>query len=376
MSRNGVARYKLRNGSVRYRVRVYHHGRRYKWSGFLVKSEATDFYYDRKRDIRAGRPFPRFIEEPTSQPRTVAQMIDDYLVTAKIKKNYEGELGYAKFWKQQHGPKICETVTATDVDLARKVLLKRGTGPATINRYAAWYHHVFRLEVEADRLAKNPCRLFVRSSHQGGQRLPERPAPDVVWTDEQLDQLLKELGVDIAYPLLAMLTGLRREEQFSLRKDALDLERRIGWLHDTKSGANQVFHLNDDAVRIIRHFIRRSGDSPFLFPSRRWPHTKPMSGQHWYASVFKPACGRAGIVIDRKVGRTWHTLRHSFGDRLANLGVPVLDIQESGRWSSFQVMRRYLKKNNERVRAAVGKLKSPIKLDHFLYSDLEEAISR
>lgn len=311
---------------------------------------------------------------------TLAEVIQAYLVTAQIKKNYRGEVTIAKFWVARLGSKRAAEVTPSDIDTARKHLLQVGAGrgpqdPATVNRYTAWLHHVFRLEIEVERLTKNPCRVFVRSHIRGGQKLPERPAPDAVWTDADLAKVALELGREgMLYPLLAILTGLRQEEQFALKKSAIDLRRRIGSLHDPKAGTNQVFHINDDAARIFEYFLAKCGASPFVFPSPRWPMTEPMQGQHWYQKHFKPACTRAGIVLGRKNGKTWHTLRHSFADRLADLAVPILDIQEAGRWSSWQAMRRYVKKSNPRVHAAVQQLKISAKLAHLLPLGKETAV--
>ncbi len=377
----GVESYKLTDGSVRYQVRVFHEGRRQKWSGFVYKDEAQHFYEDRKRDIREGRPFPGElpVEIPPPSP-TLADVIRDYLVTAQIKKNYSGEVTIAKFWVSRLGFKRAIDVTPSDIDAARKHLLQVGAGrgpqdPATVNRYTAWLHHVYRLEIEVERLVKNPCRVFVRSHIRGGQKLPERPAPDAVWTDADLAKIEQELGREgMLYPLLAILTGLRQDEQFALKKRDIDLRRRIGSLHDPKAGKNQIFHINDDAARIFEYFFAKSGESPFVFPSPRWPMTEHMQGQHWYQMHFKPACRRAGLVLGRKEGKTWHTLRHSFADRLADLAVPILDIQEAGRWSSWQAMRRYVKKSNPRVQAAVQKLKLPAALAYFLTS-VEESRS-
>lgn len=369
----GVQSYKLTDGSVRYQVRLVREGRRHKWSGFVYKDEAQFFYQDRKRDLREGRPFPGDMPvEPPAPCPTLETVIQAYLVTAQIKKNYRGEVTIAKFWQARLGSKRAVDVTPSDIDAARKHLLQYGArrgpqDPATVNRYTAWLHHVYRLEIEVERLAKNPCRVFVRSHIRGGQKLPERPAPDAVWTDADLTKIERELGREgMLYPLLAILTGLRQDEQFALKKRDIDLTQRIGSLHDPKAGKNQIFHINDDAARIFDYFIAKSGESPFVFPSRRWPLTEHMQGQHWYAMHFKPACRRAGIVLGRKEGKTWHTLRHSFADRLANLAVPILDIQEAGRWSSWQAMRRYVKKSNPRVHAAVQQLKISSALAHLL----------
>lgn len=369
----GISEYSNVKGDRRYQVRLAHLGRRYKWSGFVRKDEARNWYQDRKRDLREGRAFPTSakVDLPPPVP-TLEQIIRDYLITAQIKKNYGGEVTMANFWMDRLGQKAADAITPSDIDAARKHLLqyglKRGPqDPATVNRYTSWLHHVFRLEIEVERLAKNPCRVFVRSAVRGGQKFQERPSPDAVWSDVELGRIEQELGKEgMLYPLLAILTGLRQDEQFALKKSAIDLGRRIGSLHDPKAGTNQIFHINDDAARIFEYFMAKSGDSPFVFPSPRWPMTEHMQGQHWYQKHFKPACVRAGIVLGRKDGKTWHTLRHSFADRLAELAVPILDIQEAGRWSSWQAMRRYVKKSNPRVSAAVQRLKIPAKLAHLL----------
>lgn len=223
---------------------------------------------------------------------------------------------------------------------------------------------------------ENPCRLFVRSAKKGGQRFAEKPAPDQVWTDDDLQRLSVELGEHILVPLLALLTGLRQEEQFSIRKDHIEWDRGCLTLDDPKAGVSQVAYLSQDALKLLRHQAAKSGESPFLYPSPRWPMDKPMNGKSWYALYFKPAARRAGLTIGRQHGKTWHTLRHSFADRLLDLKVHIKDVQGAGRWESMAAMTRYLKKRQERVAAGVALLQSPIALDTVLGTDSKPTLKR
>lgn len=238
----------------------------------------------------------------------------------------------------------------------------------------AWLHHAYQWGIDRSLVAENPCRLFVRSSKKGGQRLHERPAPEQVWTDTELTKLSEKLGAHILVPLVALLTGLRQDEQFSLRKDRIDWDRQCAILEDPKAGVSQIVYLNADALAILRYQAAQSGDSPFLYPSPRWPMTKPMSGKAWYALYFKPAAERAGLVIGRQHGKTWHTLRHSFADRLLDLNVHLKDVQGAGRWESMAAMMRYLKKRQDRVKAGVALLESPIALDSLIGTDTKPTL--
>jgi integrase len=367
----GISDYRLNDGRKRYRVRLMRDGRAYKWEGFETVTEARQWRDDRKQDVRHGREFPEAPDEP-APIRTIGQVIDDYLVESKHKKDYAGEVTLAQFWKALHGDRDPASVIPEDIAHARRQLLTVGLSrgplsPARVNRYVSWYHHVLQILVDQDSLTRNPCRQFIRSVRKGGQRFVERPAPEQVWSDAELLMLSEELGDQMLYPLFAILTGLRQGEQFRLRKDQLDLQQGFGYLGQTKANEGQPFALNADAIDIARLLMAKAPDSPFLFPSPRWPKTKPMSAKHWYRCTFKPACQRAGIILSRKDGKTWHTLRHSFADRLVEQKVHIHEVQQAGRWNSAQAMGRYLKKRRDRVAAGVALLKSPIPLVRFLY---------
>jgi integrase len=346
----GLFPYHLKDGTLLYGVRLYRHGEPYKWQGFKRKKEARDWYEDRRKDIREGRPFPN----REAHGNTVDQVIAVYLAQNTHKKNYAGEAIYAAFWRSQLGRFPLALITPAHVDQGRTVLLTDGNGRgvlrhATVNRYVAWLHHLFQLEMDKGTITRNPCRRL---------KFKEPKAPEVEFTEAEELALARELGPDADYPSLAILTGLRQGEQFGLRWEDLDMARGYGRLHDPKGGEPQVFMINPAAAEILDRLKARAGQSPWVFPDPRDP-SRPRNGKIWYKDVFKPAAKRAEIMISRKDGKTYHTLRHTFASRLQQKGVPVKDIKDLGRWKSWKAMDRYLKRDTARLRSAIDQLTAP-----------------
>lgn len=349
----GLTSYRLRTGGTRWCVRLTYRGRAYKWMGFTSKTEARSWYQDRKRDAREGRPFPDEEDQEECSQETTAEVMAHYFLQATNKRNQKGERTYAAFWTAWCGDIPLSEVTPTLVDRARTHLLTVGhtTKPlshATVNRYVAWMHHVCRREVLAGRLVANPCaRLKFR----------EPKAPEQEWSTSQEAALASALGDQADFLRLAILTGLRQGEQFGLQIDDLDLDRGVGRLRDTKSGETQFFVINSAASTIFRKLIREAKrrGSPWVFPHPRDPD-RHLNGKAWYKWTFRRAAQRAGIIISRKAGLTWHTLRHTFASRLQDAGGDIRDIKEAGRWKSWQAMSRYMKRKQERVKALVEKL--------------------
>lgn len=354
----GLVSYRLGNGDIRWRVRVWRYYKAYKWSGFPTKSQAREFYEDRKRDIREGKPFTKVVVAAGS----FASVVTRYLAQASHKKNVLAEENYARFWISWfHGLTVLE-VTGERIERARIHLLTVGndrrkpskTAPklaplthATVNRYVAWLKHVLMIEERSGRIPLNPCRQV--------PKFGERNAPETRFTPEQEAKVRKELGPEADYPTLAIQTGLREGELFGLAWEWLNLERGIGALPDPKAGEPQVFIINSQAKAIFRRLKVRANGSKWVFPSPRDPQ-RSLSAKAWYANHFKPACKRAGIVLSRQDGRTFHTLRHEFAGRMQEQGVEVKDLKDAGRWKSWQAMARYLKRDVTRIAAQVEKL--------------------
>ena len=153
----------------------------------------------------------------------------------------------------------------------------------------------------------NPCRHV--------ERYPERKRERFLSADElfRLGEALAELedsgaitGQMASVFRLLVFTGARKEEVLTLRWDALDLERGLARLADSKTGAKTI-HLPAPAVEVLRALPQ--GDD-YVFPSngRRGHLTWPYKA---WARVLE----RAQIDNLRL-----HDLRHSFASVAASSG--------------------------------------------------------
>lgn len=334
----GLVAYRLTDGTVCWRVRVWTQGHPHKWSGFPTKSSAREFYEDRKRDVREGRPFP---SRRGTAITTLRQWITDYLPSTIHKRTVRMDQAFAKWWIWKLGDEPLLTLTPAMIDQARQTLR---CGPARINRYTDWLRHVLNLAVKQDQLHKNPVVAL--------SRYPENEAPMHQYTGAQEASLRTALGQEDAEKVrLAILTGLRRADQFGTRKEWIRWSERLLVVPRTKTRRPRVVFLSDEALTLLRRQVDRYPDSPWLYPSRTKPD-RPMSPDYWYGKVFRPACRLAGLPLELK----WHTLRHTFGSRLAKAGASLQDIMAMGGWTSPKAALRYIHHHREDLQAWAEKL--------------------
>ena len=116
-----------------------------------------------------------------------------------------------------------------------------------------------------------------------------------------LEQLLKEGANPYAIHAIRLLavTGCRRNEIFSLRKDAVDEHHRCFRFEDTKGG-EQVRPMGAAAFEVLAD-VPIQGGSDYVFPAA-WGH-----GHIRDVKVLEKACELAKLS-----GVTAHALRHAF----------------------------------------------------------------
>jgi integrase len=211
----------------------------------------------------------------------------------------------------------------------------------------AFIRKVLNVAVAEGRMASNPMdqlKMFKEST--GATRF-------LSLEEEQL--LCDGLGQPYAkWVRLALLTGMRRKEQFSLRRDQVDLVRGVITLPTTKAGVVQYVRLNaearailqdleDEAVKadtvaeaeaIAEHRPTGKKRSIWVFPSEN-PRTH-ISPENFYRRVYLPKVKELGLH-----GVTWHTLRHTFASRLAMAGVSPVTIAALLRHSDITLVKRY-----------------------------------
>lgn len=132
--------------------------------------------------------------------------------------------------------------------------------------------------------------------------------------------------------MVALHTGLRRGELFSLNWDNIDFRAETITIPRTKSGEIRDVPMNKVVMETLRRVPTRL-KSEYLFVSRLGI---PINAHNFYGRVFKPAVKRAGIKDFR-----FHDLRHTFVSRLAMQGVSLLANKELMGHKTIAMTQRY-----------------------------------
>jgi len=158
-------------------------------------------------------------------------------------------------------------------------------------------------------------------------------------SDDEEEKLRQEMPAS-EWPkvLVALLTGLDRGVQLSLRWTQIDMQARTIAAERHKgrrSGAVPVtVAINDELLAVLRALPSRL-TSEWVFPNEKG--TAPVNGEAFDRLVFRPALKRAGIK-----GFRWKDLRHTFATRLRmDGGADLKSIAELLGHTSTRMTERY-----------------------------------
>ena len=151
---------------------------------------------------------------------------------------------------------------------------------------------------------------------------------------------------------LAINTGLRVNELFGLKREDVDFHRDVLYIKHTKTDEDREVPLNDTARELLSELMqadRKGGE--FLF-------TNPKTGTRYTTikTAWLTACRNAGLSNLR-----FHDLRHTFGTRAADAGVPLPAIRDVMGHRSIQTTERYAHATDEGKRRAVEAIHSQSK---------------
>ncbi|GKS58182.1 hypothetical protein YTPLAS18_17090 [Nitrospira sp.] len=327
-----------RKGRKGWWVRLFHQGRE-RWYRCDTKSQAKALYGRLKAEQREGRYFPeRYVPKA------------EITLRAWIKRCHEGctnrgignELRYGRRWSLMLGQRVLSSLTTEDLlriqaKMRAKVKPRRKGEPksaavrrqwsdATINRHFAFLRHVLALAAKDGKLMRNPL--------SGIKFFPEMKRTRFL-SGEELSRLQGVMvPTDWRLVAFAIETGLRREEQFSLRWDQVDLENRILTLPLPKGGKTRHVPLSSAATLLLRSLDSFFG-SVWVFPGIRKPE-QPMDSRAFLRRSFEPALRRTGIQ-----GACWHTLRHTAASRRVMAGVDLVSVKEILGHRDIQTTLRY-----------------------------------
>ena len=226
-------------------------------------------------------------------------------------------------WLHQHlGGKELDTINRDMIERISQAKLDDGCSNATVNRTLALVRSILRKCVRewqwldrapTVRMLKEPTRRIRYLTHAEADRLLV-----------ELPQHLRDMAA------FSLASGLRAANVTGLRWSAVDLDRRLAWVHPDEAKARRAIPvpLNGEAVAVLQKQIGKHREVVFTFKGKP---VEQVSTAAWYKAL-----GRAGIENFR-----WHDLRHTWASWHIQGGTPLNVLQELGGWASYSMVQRY-----------------------------------
>jgi integrase/recombinase XerD len=186
------------------------------------------------------------------------------------------------------------------------------------------------------------------------------PAPDVAKRALNVQQMFGDHLTLIV--TLALNYGLRRQEVLQLRWDSVKPTSDNRWQlfitpESDKAGRGRYIPLNDSDWAIIRAWHRyqtgtKGIQSPWMFP--HGPKLEPMTE---IKSSWRGLIKRAAKRQPSLAGTTFRVLRATFGSKLVQKGVPILEVSRLLGHSSVTITEQhYAALSNQSAREAISML--------------------
>lgn len=301
-------------------VTVTEHSRKYgiyvSVRGMPVRRSLGDVTGKSVESVRAeaAKLIAELRETPRQQARkaTIQAVLDlysAYIVDAGVKyPDYMNDV-MERYWRALL-PRQLEGITVLELTQAyRQLVNERGpsAGRYAINCLRTLFNYAESLEL----VQTNPARKVKTGA---------ATARDVFLTDAEVATMrgcLDDMAPSPrAYFLLALLTGIRRDNLCKLRWEWVGKNTITIPKEESKNGYAMAIPLCAEAITILNG--RRSLDPTYVFPSPNRPNHPITAVDDWIATLRKKM-GECGI----KKHWTTHDLRRTCATRLTAAGAPL-----------------------------------------------------
>lgn len=241
-------------------------------------------------------------------------------------------------------------VNPARIEAALAHLKASGRSNSTLNRYRSFMSSVFAWALDTGKVTSNPCTRVKTYKENDGRIRWLRPEEETRLR-AVIGGGIREMEFD-----LAINTGMRTGEQFSLRWAEVDLAHAVLTVTG-KTGRRHVV-ANEHAQVALRRLQEQTGDLEFVCPSSNAPADGPfqeppvdLSKRKERHKWFRGICGEANVQNFR-----WHDLRHTFASRLVMAGVDIRTVQVLMGHASIVTTMKYAHLSSDHRQAAVAKL--------------------
>lgn len=332
------------------------------------------------RDPKAALP-------TTRSDITLAEFIADggdfaTHITVRRRRSGEGTLARIKSTWPTLLDKRMSDITGDAVDALRTKKLAAGLSPITVNRDQAALSSAFTHWVKKTPGAVHPLRGMERLEAPDNKRVRFLSAKEWarlrkaleardaegrsarerhnVWLAQRGHPTLPPTGrfCDHLTPmvLIALNTGLRRGELFSLTWDAVDFQQRRLTVAAATAKSFKTRHvpMNDEVLQVLQAIVPEDATG-LVFRSPKVNKAGETGGRFDNVSKAWAAVVEAAALTDF----TWHDLRHTFASWMAMRGVPLYDLQVLMGHGSSVMTSRYAHLQPEHLAKAVANVRPP-----------------
>lgn len=212
------------------------------------KSAALMLYQKRRTDITEGKKLPILRNTPVLKFDEIAEDALEYSRSHNI--SYEDDVIRMKAILKEFSGRPVAAIKPQDIErwltqLRKTVRVEKlPLKPATINRYRAMLSLTFRVAVQNGKIPSNPARLV--RPRRGNNALVRYLLPQ---EEEKLRAVANEYYPHHVPELdIALNTGMRQGEQYSMVWENVDLEKRLITIPRSKHGGIRHIELNDAAI--------------------------------------------------------------------------------------------------------------------------------
>jgi site-specific recombinase XerD len=313
------------------------------------QGDAITMYQQRMTEIRNGIQLPVRVGRRGIKFR---ELVDDALTFSmghhRDQRNFKQRIELAR---DEFGLRVADSIKPHDLgDWLAEMSDARSWTAATRNRLKAAVSKAYKLGMDNSKVHTNPARFV--------PQMKENPGRLRFLSDEEevrLRNVITAKRPHCMYQLdVALHTGMRRGEQFSVTWDQIDFKLGYIYLDMTKNGSDRYVHLNQTALNTLgtlrEDFKQRRFKFDTLFYDKQ--HTSIKDPSEW----FEVACEEAAIE-----GVTWHILRHTFASRLVMAGVDLKTVQELMGHKTIAMTARYAHLSPGHLKTAINKLDPVVK---------------
>ncbi len=305
---------------------------------FTRKIDAKAWVIQEKAKIQRGI----HLDISEAQKRTVSDAIERFIKEEILHTNRGIHLHR---WKASIGNYFLSAITEVkinDVTSAWKVL-----GPsnkrlkcATVNRHLDSLSVVFQAALRWGWARENPVRK--------ARRFQEPLGRIRYLTEIEREKLFVQCRKSKYRPLelvvlLALSTGMRKEELLSMQWSQVDLINGTLILLKTKNNTSRRVYIRGQSLRLFREHAKvRQLNSPYVFPGKKPSSKKPDAARPANERHFDIRKAWEKALEDAEIcDFRFHDLRHSCASYLAMNGATALEIAEVLGHRGLDTVKRY-----------------------------------